>query len=153
MLGERLGESSGSTSYHLRQLASYGFIEEDEKLTTAHERWWRATRPSTHFDAATLDAEPLLGSEFLRSIAAAQADRALRWVASLPDAEGPWKGVGTLSDWGLELSPEEARSLEAELEAAIGRYRRFDPERPREPGKSFVAVQVQILPRPEGSMA
>lgn len=27
-LAERLGESSGATSYHLRQLAAYGFVED-----------------------------------------------------------------------------------------------------------------------------
>lgn len=28
LLGARVGESSGWTSYHLRQLATYGFVEE-----------------------------------------------------------------------------------------------------------------------------
>jgi hypothetical protein len=151
MLAKRLGESSGSTSYHLRQLAEFGFIEEDAKLTTAHERWWRASRPSTSFDAETLTGEPLLGSEFLRAVASEQAERAMRWVSAIPDTDGPWRGAGTLSDWGLELSPKEARALEAELEAVIGRYARFDPEKPRVAGKAFVAVQLQILPKGAGT--
>ena len=29
LLARRVGESSGATSYHLRQLARHGFIEED----------------------------------------------------------------------------------------------------------------------------
>src|SRR3712207_9501706 len=41
-LGQRLGESSGSTSYHLRQLAALGFVEEVPGQGTARERWWRA---------------------------------------------------------------------------------------------------------------
>lgn len=39
-LAERLGESSGSTSYHLRQLARHGFVREVEGRGTARERWW-----------------------------------------------------------------------------------------------------------------
>ena len=35
MLARRYGESSGATSYHLRQLARYGFIEDDAS------RGWR----------------------------------------------------------------------------------------------------------------
>jgi DNA-binding transcriptional ArsR family regulator len=34
-LAEALGESSGATSYHLRQLARHGFIEEDTDRGTA----------------------------------------------------------------------------------------------------------------------
>ncbi|WP_225729270.1 MULTISPECIES: transcriptional regulator [unclassified Nocardia] len=41
-LAQALGESSGLTSYHLRQLAKHGFIEEVPELATGKERWWRA---------------------------------------------------------------------------------------------------------------
>jgi DNA-binding transcriptional ArsR family regulator len=39
-LAERFGESSGATSYHLRQLARHGFVREVEGRGTARERWW-----------------------------------------------------------------------------------------------------------------
>ncbi|WP_114597580.1 ArsR/SmtB family transcription factor [Renibacterium salmoninarum] len=40
-LGKILDESSGSTSYHLRQLAKHGFVQEIEGKGTARERWWQ----------------------------------------------------------------------------------------------------------------
>jgi DNA-binding transcriptional ArsR family regulator len=40
-LARRVGESSGATSYHLRQLARHGYIEEDERPAHGRERWWR----------------------------------------------------------------------------------------------------------------
>src|SRR5829696_3333495 len=40
-LARLLGESSGTTSYHLRMLARAGVIEEDVSLGTRRERWWR----------------------------------------------------------------------------------------------------------------
>ena len=43
-LGARLGESSGATSYHLRQLEKYGFVEEDPTRGSGRERWWRRVR-------------------------------------------------------------------------------------------------------------
>ena len=42
-LGRHLGESSGQTSYHLRQLEKHGFIEEIPERSTGRERWWRRT--------------------------------------------------------------------------------------------------------------
>ncbi|WP_405217487.1 helix-turn-helix domain-containing protein [Agrococcus sp. Ld7] len=40
-LAVELGESTGSTSYHLRQLEAKGFVAEDPSIGTARERWWR----------------------------------------------------------------------------------------------------------------
>jgi DNA-binding transcriptional ArsR family regulator len=40
-LAEALGENTGATSYHLRQLERFGFIEEDEERSTGRVRWWR----------------------------------------------------------------------------------------------------------------
>lgn len=39
-LAERLGESSGTTSYHLRQLERCGLVREVDGRGTARERWW-----------------------------------------------------------------------------------------------------------------
>jgi len=39
-LAARLGESTGATSYHLRQLERHGFVREVEGAGTARERWW-----------------------------------------------------------------------------------------------------------------
>ena len=36
-LGQQLGESSGATSYHLRQLEAYGFVGEARR--EGRERW------------------------------------------------------------------------------------------------------------------
>ncbi len=34
-------QSTGSTSYHLRQLERFGFVEEDAERRSGRERWWR----------------------------------------------------------------------------------------------------------------
>jgi DNA-binding transcriptional ArsR family regulator len=43
-LARVLGESTGLTSHHLRQLAKHGFIEEVPELAHGRERWWRSVR-------------------------------------------------------------------------------------------------------------
>jgi DNA-binding transcriptional ArsR family regulator len=44
VLARALGESTGLTSHHLRQLAKHGFIEEVPELARGRERWWRSAR-------------------------------------------------------------------------------------------------------------
>ena len=46
-LAQRLGLNTGATSYHLRQLAQHGFIEDDDEHGNGRERWWRAAHTST----------------------------------------------------------------------------------------------------------
>src|SRR2546428_1415868 len=46
-LAARLGESSGTTSWHLRQLAELGFIVQDTARGNRRERWWRAAHEFT----------------------------------------------------------------------------------------------------------
>src|SRR3954467_11552179 len=57
-LAERLGESSGSTSYHLRQLAAFGFVEEGHGEGKPRERRRRGRPRSTRWDTGDLLAEP-----------------------------------------------------------------------------------------------
>ncbi len=46
-LAQALGESTGSTSYHLRVLADAGVIEEVPERARGRQRWWR-TFPVDH---------------------------------------------------------------------------------------------------------
>jgi len=46
-LAQRVGESSGVTSYHLRKLAEVGFVEEETERGTKRERWWRSVHTAT----------------------------------------------------------------------------------------------------------
>ena len=151
MLAARLGESSGATSYHLRQLEGFGFIAEDTGRGSGRERWWRAAHRNTQFDESALTRNPataLLGAEYLRAVAGSCAAGMLQWIEVLPSAPEHWAKAGTLSDWALRLTPDQAHRLGAELEAVICGYPRFDPEEPATEGAIFVAVQLQILPKP-----
>src|SRR5918999_3779069 len=42
-IGAALGANTGTTSYHLRRLEMYGFIEEIPERSAGRERWWRRT--------------------------------------------------------------------------------------------------------------
>jgi predicted ArsR family transcriptional regulator len=48
-LARDLGLNTGATSYHLRELARYGFVEELPERARGRERWWRAVRRDLRF--------------------------------------------------------------------------------------------------------
>lgn len=56
-IGAALGANTGTTSYHLRQLEKYGFIEEIADRSAGRERWWRCTE--SHRDLRMPDPETL----------------------------------------------------------------------------------------------
>ncbi len=71
-LAARLGESSGSTSYHLRQLEKHGYVREDAGRGNGRDRWWeRVPGPIELADATFADSEAareageLVESEFI----------------------------------------------------------------------------------------
>jgi len=148
-----VGESSGVTSYHLRQLATYGFVvEDDEPHASRRERWWKAAHRTTILEPLP-QADPgtqALVDEYLRSVAGAYADRVLRFADGITTTrellgEG-WGDLGDMSDWWLELTPEEAEEVSRRLHAAVAGYVRADPTRPRRPGSERVVVQIQVMP-------
>jgi DNA-binding transcriptional ArsR family regulator len=57
-LAERLGESSGATSYHLRQLEKHGFVREVEGKGTSRERWWERSPGGINIGSAEASGSP-----------------------------------------------------------------------------------------------
>ncbi len=128
-LAERLGVNSGTASYHLRQLGTAGFVEEDAERGNARERWWRSVHQTTELnDRELAHREPEAALAFLQSVAATytlRTQQTLHELQTLPDA---WRDTFHMSDWPLRLTPEEAVSLRQELRAVIARYRRDTPD-------------------------
>ncbi|MEO8328465.1 MAG: winged helix-turn-helix domain-containing protein [Candidatus Nanopelagicales bacterium] len=146
-LAAELGESSGATSYHLRQLADYGFIVEAPKSGSGRQRWWQAAHRSTSFDFSH-DAEPdvqLLGLEYLRGVANYNCAAIGDWVARLSEQPQQWRDAGTVSDWQLILTPARSLELQAELIATIERFQGQGD--PTETDQANVTVQLQVLPQ------
>ncbi len=148
-LAERAGESSGAASYHLRQLAAYGFIVDEPALGTGKERVWRSAHRSTYFDAAdtTSDETRLLGEEYLRAVARANARKMEAWVDTLPTLPPRWRDAGTVSDYRLRLSPARAKALIEQLDE-LGRTLRDDEDATHDPTARDVSLQFQVLPDP-----
>lgn len=146
-LGERLQVSPALASYHLRQLGAHGFIEAAPDLARdGKERWWRASHQRTSWSTVEfldsperIQAEQSLGREIVRAV----AQRGMEWVGDSPSWPAEWVDASDMSDWFLELTPEEARELRDEIHARI--EERVD--RPRREGTERVMAVLQLYPR------
>ncbi len=151
-LGERLGLSSAATSYHLRQLATYGFIVDAEDLSAGRERWWRAAHRVTTFDL-TPSSDPdsaAEGEAYLRSIVEISAANIQRYLDERPTLPPEWQSAGTMSDLTLRLTAEQAAELSRAMWALVEELPRADDPDPDVPeGARRVNVQLQVYPRAE----
>jgi DNA-binding transcriptional ArsR family regulator len=151
-LGRAVGESSGSTSYHLRQLAAYGFVEEIEGQGTARERWWRARHRMTSWQAADVVAQEG-GAEVEDEMTRMQLDQHARvlnaWREQKDQLEPAWTAGASLNDYALRLNPEQAGALLTELDAVLNRWM---DEHPADAGPGtgdLVSVLLDIVPLKE----
>src|ERR1700761_9081023 len=82
--GELLGESSGTTSFHLRQLAKYGLVEEAGG-GTGREKPWRATTTSTAFSTVTDSPEMAAATGMVATVMAeGYFEQLMNWLDSAP---------------------------------------------------------------------
>lgn len=150
-LAERLGLSSAATSYHLRQLASYGFITEAEELGQGRERYWRAAHRMTTFDMRASDDPEVAeqGEAFLRGVTELYIHNMLTYLDERPALSKEWQGASTLSDLVLRLTPAEAEELMDAIWRIVRSSRRADdPDAEVPEGARKVQVQLQVFPRP-----
>jgi DNA-binding transcriptional ArsR family regulator len=151
-LGRAVGESSGSTSYHLRQLAAYGFVEEVEGQGTARERWWRARHRMTSWQAADVVGQEG-GAEVQAEMTRLQLDQHARvltaWQAQADRLDPAWTGGASLNDYALRLRPDEARALVAELDAVLARWMDGHPTTAGPGAGDLVSVLLDVVPLAE----
>jgi DNA-binding transcriptional ArsR family regulator len=150
-LADRLGLNSGATSYHLRQLAAAGLIEDDAERGNARERWWRSVYQRQSFQGGELlRQDPEIAVGYLQAVATAYASRVQQSLNAFETMPEPWREQLDLSDWPLLLTRDEAAELRRELGALLGRYRRADTEAAADApaGAERVLAITQLLPEP-----
>lgn len=147
MLAERLGESSGATSYHLRQLAKHEILVEDDERGTARERWWRMAP-----GGITLGGPEALETPAGRGVAEQVAlgwqqnnERRLNaFVRRGLEAFGmEWVEASALSTSHLELSLDQLSEFVAEYYVLLDRLKEKWETQPTE-GVDRKRVQAQF---------
>ncbi|MET7389913.1 helix-turn-helix domain-containing protein [Streptomyces sp. NPDC005529] len=126
MLAERLNESSGATSYHLRQLAAHGFVEDAPDRGKGRERWWQAADQGLGFDEELLkDPDPAVrgaADMFLHEVATSHARELSTWLGTRDDWSEDWTRATDMSDFTIRLTPAQSRELIERMHALLDSY-------------------------------
>jgi len=151
-LAERLGESTGSTSYHLRALAKHELIREVEDRGTARERWWERpaggvsfANPEAMRTPAGRSATQLIMNEFLRN----RHQQLMDFIAQgAPREEDPWSDGTMITTATARLTPDQSadltRRVMALIDETVDNYRNQTGEDVRP-----VTIRADIFPLPE----
>ncbi|MFD4947890.1 helix-turn-helix domain-containing protein [Streptomyces sp. NPDC058409] len=150
-LANRLGESSGATSYHLRQLATYGFVEDDPERGKGRERWWRAVHMGTMFNSGRFMSHPdpeVRGAigVVLHEIATTHAQELNTWLGTMHEWPEEWRRGWDVSDFKVRLTPDLSSELIGKIHDLIESYRDRVPEDTE--GSATVRSHVHFFPRP-----
>jgi predicted ArsR family transcriptional regulator len=112
--GERVGESPANASFHLRQLAKYGFVE--VAGAPARRRPWRLKQRGLRFtdvhEAVATAAAARQLSRTMHDRYFARAARALEERHALPKE---WREVTGANQMRLYLTPDELKALDDEI--------------------------------------
>jgi DNA-binding transcriptional ArsR family regulator len=120
--GARLAGSSGSMSFHLRQLAKYGLVEETGE-GTGRKKPWRATALYTSWSATPHDPDLAEATaQFSRVIAARYAALTQAWIDRQPQESDAWKTAAQFGDTLLWLTPQELNHLGEQLTTLLEPY-------------------------------
>lgn len=152
-LAQRLGTNSGSTSYHLRQLAEVGLVEEDYELGDGRSRYWRASHRSTRWSLLDFDDDPddRANAEWLLRATLRHHTRwAEDWLDARPEWPASWRGAADGSDFRLRLTAEQLEAYVGEIHAVVERFQQLNP--PDAPGTEQVLVLHRAFPAPRPSL-
>ncbi|ANS79913.1 Transcriptional regulator, ArsR family [Serinicoccus hydrothermalis] len=152
MLARAMGENTGQTSYHLRQLERHGLVEEDTARGSARERWWTSVGFSFGRDAAGQDAAARTAAQtvVLHQMEMRNA-RVQEWVARMETEDEAWAGVATSNEATAMLTVEEADALGEAIAAATAEHlERAKERRTRdgEDGTRRVKLYQLLFPLP-----
>jgi hypothetical protein len=146
--GELLGESSASCSFHLRQLAKYGMVEEAGG-GQGRERPWRATAMFTDVPTVTDSPELAAATEVFRSIVAERYyEQMIGWLEARASEPAEWQEAALFGDVFLYLTAAELAELGEQVDGLLDRYmdRLTKPEL-RPPGARLITYIHHAAPQ------
>ncbi|GKQ34490.1 transcriptional regulator [Streptomyces sp. A012304] len=152
-LARALGLNTGSTSYHLRELARYGFVEETDGQSAApsqarpRERWWRAVPGDRRFPPRSRQSPEMrqVMDELNHYAYAADLELFERLQREADDGD-PWADAFPYSRGTIRLTLPELREFFEEYIALLNRYKRPESETP--PDARTLLTRFLAFPAP-----
>lgn len=142
----RLEDSAASCSYHLRQLARYGFVEEAAG-GQGRNRPWQWVPLGNTFDSGGTPAEEAAVEALQAVLDARNIERIRRYRGY--QARDPWREHAVGSDWVIRMTEGELAEVGEAIFALLAPLQRrtYDGDAPD--GARLVDVLAYLLPRPD----
>jgi len=120
MLAKHTGESTGQTSYHLRQLERHGFVAEDPARGSGRERWWKPV--GFRLDGAEMVTDPSTRpavTALLQHQVAQRAETLADWFERSESEPAQWRESSISSRTTAAMTAQEVAELRDALMATI----------------------------------
>jgi DNA-binding transcriptional ArsR family regulator len=151
-LSDRIGESPANCSWHLRQLAKYGFVEETGG-GTGRQRPWQIVIQEKHLPHGNVDEELRIASTAFRRQLVSREYEALRaWLATMHAEPARWRDSAFITQNAGWCTAEELAQVFTDVATAMDRFvHRINDPASRPPGARavrFLAWGVPAQPLP-----
>jgi DNA-binding transcriptional ArsR family regulator len=122
-LAEWIGESAANCSWHLRQLAQYGFIEEAGGGVGRQRPWKIAAQSSFHVRTSELDPEMSRAADAATEVLLGRELYAYRaWRESRLKAPQAWQDASFLTHSVVWLTAEELAAFKRDFDVLMERH-------------------------------
>lgn len=152
-LADRLGESSGATSYHLRQLEKHGYVREVADRGTGRERWWDRVPGPIHLGSPELEssqagraASRVIMREWLH-----HREAGVRAIVEggIDSLSPPWREAVAMQSASVHVTAEQLETFNAAINDLITDFARTHRGQ-RVPGSRPVHLQYYGYPVLDG---
>jgi DNA-binding transcriptional ArsR family regulator len=142
-----VGLSPSATSYHLRELAKYGLVEQAPSRGDGRERVWRSTGTGLRIDGDPADPDAMAATQALVDVFLTRdMARARQWMARQADEPREWVEASTLTSQQLLLTAPELAALDEQIRVLLEPYRLRERQADAPEGARKVNVSYSAFP-------
>ncbi|GAA2492292.1 ArsR/SmtB family transcription factor [Winogradskya humida] len=145
-----VGLSPSATSYHLRELAKVGLVEQAPSRGDGRERVWQSRARGVSIDADFDEPESVAAERALVDVWVARSAAKLQeWWERQGAEPREWREAAQLNLPTLLVTLEELTAINAQVKTLIEPYLRRERNADPPPGARVVALQYAAFPTDE----
>lgn len=147
-LAQALGGNTGATSYHLRELARFGFVEDVPELARGKERWWRTRPRDIRWPRRSEQSaeSQVLFDDMQRQGFEEDLEKLNRFAEKRDELPGDWPDALFYARGGTWLTAEELHQFWNDYMELFRRHWRSEED--RSPEARRVLVRLLAFPEP-----
>jgi DNA-binding transcriptional ArsR family regulator len=142
-----VGLSPSATSYHLRELAKYGLVEQAPSRGDGRERVWRSAGNGLRIDGDPADPDAMAATQALVEVYLTRdMARVRQWMARQADEPREWVEASSLMSQQLLLTAAELAALDEQVRLLFEPYRLRERQADAPDGARKVNMSYSAFP-------